>query len=364
MSRNLTVVLHDSFVFRGGGERLALIAAQGLAADLVFGAWCPVSYPLAGLAGQAIDLGVRMSVPVARVFGLAYAFWNFGKQLGSYDVRLFSGNNSPLAVLRAPEMGRNVFYCHTPPRHIYQSMDYYRNRSAWLPRVFASGLQSLIRPQYEEAVRRMDVIIANSRCVQQRIRRYLGRESVIVYPPCDTRRFRWIAEGDYYLSMARLDPLKRVDRLVRAFREMPYRRLVVASTGSDAARLRAIAGDASNIAFVGAVEDGELARLVGGALATIYIPENEDFGMSAVESMAAGKPVIGVTEGGIPESVIDGETGLLLPANPGAEHIIAAVEALTPGRARSMRKACEARASRFAVDRFLRELKAVLHEGQ
>lgn len=86
----------------------------------------------------------------------------------------------------------------------------------------------------------------------------------------------------------------------------------------------------SNISFTGPVEEEELRSLIGNAIATLYIPVDEDFGMSPVESMAAGKPVIGVREGGLIETVMDGETGILLNADPSIEQIRQGVMDLSP----------------------------------
>jgi uracil phosphoribosyltransferase len=110
---------------------------------------------------------------------------------------------------------------------------------------------------------------------------------------------------------------------------------------------------AKNIRFVGWQDEETLAGLVGNAIAVIYVPKDEDFGMSAVEAMAAGKPVIGVDEGGLRESLIPGKTGILLPADPTPEAIVMAVRQLSPAIAVSMREACEARASYFSRTRFL-----------
>ena len=105
--------------------------------------------------------------------------------------------------------------------------------------------------------------------------------------------------------------------------------------------------------FAGWTSDAELLDLIGNAIATIYVPMDEDFGMSPVESMAAGKPVIGVAEGGLVETIVEGETGTLLPPGFGPQAIVEAVTALTPQRALEMRAACTARAAQFDEKAFV-----------
>ncbi len=217
-----------------------------------------------------------------------------------------------------------------------------------------------MKREYAAALARMDTVIANSENVRGRLKRFCGVDAVVVNPPIDTERMRWIEAGDYYISLARLAPYKRVDLVVQAFRAMPDRKLVVASGGPEEARLRSLAAGASNITFTGWTSDERLRELIGRARAAIYVPQDEDFGMSPVEAMAAGKPVIGVAEGGVLETVVDGETGLLVPAGPSADAVADAVRRLDADAALAMRAACEARAARFATPAFLGRMGTIL----
>jgi glycosyltransferase involved in cell wall biosynthesis len=210
----------------------------------------------------------------------------------------------------------------------------------------------------------MDTVVTNSENVRRRIHRYLHKEAHVVHPPCDIARFVWQGQGDYYLSTARLDPLKRVESIIRAFLKMPDKRLIVVSGGAQLPYLQRLAQQASHIHFTGWVSDAQLATLLGNAIATLYLPKDEDFGMSPVESMAAGKPVIGVAEGGLLETIIPGETGLLVATPLNVESICEAVNTVTPQRALSMRRACEKRAYHFRSEVFLEKMKDLLKLGK
>ena len=175
----------------------------------------------------------------------------------------------------------------------------------------------------------------------------------------DTAAFPNLGQEPFYLSTARVDVLKRVDVVVRAFCDLPDKRLVVVSGGSELARVRELAAGRANIEIRGWTEEAELRRLVGSAIATIYIPRDEDFGISPVESMAAGKPVIGVREGGLTETVVHGETGILLPPDPQPADLARAVTELGPGEALGMRAACQRRAGVFDTAVFIRNMQAV-----
>jgi len=184
----------------------------------------------------------------------------------------------------------------------------------------------------------------------------------VVYPPCETEHFIWQGQEDFYLSTARLDSLKRVDLIVKAFIKMPGKKLVVTSGGPELGKLKRLACDASNVSFTGWVGEGELQRLVGNSIATIYVPKEEDFGMSPVESMSAGKPVIGVAEGGLLETVVDKETGFLLRPDPREEDIIGAIRKMDGSMALEMRGACEERAQQFDVKIFIEKMRNVMEK--
>lgn len=352
-----TLIAHDYFAIRGGGERLVLTLAEAIRADVMFGYKTAESYDAATFPRTCVDLGLPATLrrPGIRAASLAVRFSLARGHAHGYGTRIYSGVAAPFAAPKAGE-GKNVLYCHTPPRFLYDQRDHFADRAGQDP---ARRLAlDRFRAGYEAAVERMDVIVANSRTVQERISTYLGKSSTLVYPPCDLEAFRWIEQGDFYLSTARLTPLKRVDKIVEAFRTMPDRKLVVASAGEDLERLKALAADAPNIVLLGWVSDRQLTDLLGRAIATIYVPVEEDFGMSPVESMAAGKPVIGVAEGGLRETIVDGQTGTLLKPGFTADDLAHPVSLLTPERALAMRSACETRAELFSRARFVAGMKA------
>jgi glycosyltransferase involved in cell wall biosynthesis len=224
------------------------------------------------------------------------------------------------------------------------------------------GLTFLVRNRYSRALEQMNPILVNSRNVQLRLRSYLGKSSTVVYPPVDTDRFTWTGQSDYYVSLARLENFKRVDRIVEAFRRMPDKKLVVTSNGSEMGRLRRIASGASNIHFSGWQTEAQLRDVIGNCIAALYIPIDEDFGMSPVEAMAAGKPVIGVAEGGLLETIVAEKTGILLPPPPDVDALVNAVQWLDAWRARAMRSDCESQARQFGRDIFLGRMRSVLQD--
>jgi glycosyltransferase involved in cell wall biosynthesis len=361
VNRNKAIVLHDSFVFKGGGERLVHTLCQGLNLDLAFGAQSDQSYDLAKLPKKIIDLKLQSEIWGWRTIKRIYGFRRQTRFLNDYETVIFSGQDAPLAV-NNHRGGKNIYYCHTPPRSLYDLKEYRLSSLSPGQALNHRAFNLFFQPLYESALRKMDVIVANSMNIQKRIKNFLGMDSVVIHPPCDTDHFHWLDQEDYYLSFARLDALKRVDIIVQAFNQMPDKRLIVASTGPELEKLKKLADGKKNIIFAGPVDDDQLKDLVGNAIATLYIPRDEDFGISPVESMAAGKPVLGVAEGGLLETIVPGETGILVSGNPSPEDIINAVHELNPKRALSMRHACEQQAALFSKDIFLEKMKALIDE--
>jgi glycosyltransferase involved in cell wall biosynthesis len=168
-------------------------------------------------------------------------------------------------------------------------------------------LIALLRRWDWQAAQRVTHFIAISREVQARIRRFYGRDSVIIYPPVDTARFRPApAHEDYYLIVSRLVPYRRIDLAIQAFNQLRLP-LVIAGDGRDRPRLEAMAGP--TVTFLGRVPDEALPDLFARCRAYI-LPGVEDFGIAPVQAQAAGRPVIACGAGGALDTVIPGRTGV------------------------------------------------------
>ena len=361
MTESKSIVVHDEFTFKGGGERLVDILCRGLELDLAYGRATSDSFDLSDFNGKRIDLkAIAPDVLGAHTLKRLWAFSKRTKFLKDYRQVIYSGVYSPLAARNHPN-GKNIFYCHTPPRFLYDLKDYYLSTLPFWRRVHLFNLHMLLfQPLYQDALKQMDVVVVNSHNVRKRVKKYFNVDAQVVYPPCETKKFKWIGQEHYYLSMARLDPLKRIDIIIKAFSKMPDKKLVIASSGPHEAMLKQLATGNENITFTGPVDDRQLSWLVGNSIATLYIPKEEDFGMSAVESMSAGKPVVGVAEGGLLESILEGETGKLIQGDPTPEKVMKAVCEMNADRARAMRQSCEMRAQVFRKDVFLENMRQII----
>ncbi len=352
-------IIHDLFQIKGGGERLIQILCEGTDADLLTGHIGAETFKLDHLKGRVENLSALSKVHGIKTWRLAQAFKKYKPITTHYQQVIYSGVASPLAIEHFPE-AKNIFYCHTPPRFVYDKRAHYANELNLLKKLAFKLLVNWFQPQYEAAVDKMDVVLTNSNFVRKRIHSSLGIDAQVVYPPCDTQHFKWQQNGDYFLSLARHDELKRIDQIINAFKQMPSKKLVIASGGQMTQELRTLAVGHDNISFTGWLSEHELLQLMGNCLATIYIPIDEDFGMSPVESMSAGKPVLCSDHGGLLESIIDQETGFYIDNQNIESSLIEAVNMINPNKIQSMRSACEARAQFFDRKIFLKKIKEYL----
>lgn len=355
------LLLYDFLLAQGGAEKLSLELVEHFEClDLLVGFVNEQNFRGTVSKDERINsLKCEYYNPVLQTLFISKAFASAKIDFFKYDKVIYSGSYAPLA-LHKDSKNENIMYCHTPPRFVYDLKQYYFDSLPVFARPFFHLLINYFQPKYEEAFDRMDLILANSMNVQNRIKKFLNRDSTVIYPPCDTTKYKWLDSGNYYLSTARLEPYKRVDLVVKAFMETPDKQLIVASGGSQLQKLKKLASGHSNITFTGWCSDEQLYSLIGNAIATIYIPMEEDFGMSPVESMSAGKPVVAVNEGGIKETIIDWETGILIEGFPTIDKICDAISIMSKDFAISLRERCEQRAVLFSKERFLRRMAQVL----
>ena len=234
------------------------------------------------------------------------AFESF--DLGGYDVVLSNKSGFCHGVITPPET-LHVCYCLTPTRYVWRYHDYARReRLGLVARVVLAPILSNMRVWDRLAADRVDHFIAISAEVQRRIAKYYRRDSDIIYPPVETRRFTLASScDDYFLVVGRLIPYKRIDLAVLACTRLAVP-LKVGGVGRDLARLKAMAGP--TVEFLGRVPDGFLPDLMARCKAFLF-PGGEDFGIAPLEAMAAGRPVIAYAYGGALDTVIEGVSGTL-----------------------------------------------------
>lgn len=358
-------VIHDHLGWSGGGERTALTMALALDADFITIHASPNTFP-----EYQRELGDRLKIlsnrpldkEIIRFFWQRFILWKNRKILANYDIVIASG----IAVVGGVSMfsrkeAKKILYCHTPPRRIYDLYEISHAGYKWFLRPLFTLFAKYWDLTYRSALKNYDHIIANSQNVKDRLEKYTGfKADEVIWPPISTDKFSWLSQGDYFLSWGRLDEAKRIELIVAAFQKMPDKKLVVASGGPRYEKILAKAEGYDNIQVLGWIDDSTLFDLVGNCLAAIYIPIDEDAGMTHLEANAAGKFVIGVDDGGLKETIIEGETGFKLRKEIAVEDIINAVNKTTPKFCLSKKDICVVEALKYNKSIFEKRIKGMV----
>jgi glycosyltransferase involved in cell wall biosynthesis len=229
--------------------------------------------------------------------------------LSAYDLVISSSHAVAKGVLTTPDQ-LHISYVHTPMRYAWDLQhEYLKGLSSGLRSACVRLLMHYMRLWDTRTSNGVDWFVANSRFIARRIRKVYSRNAMVVYPPVDVDAFEVTEQkSDYYVSVSRLVPYKRVDVLVKAFAMMLNRRLFVVGEGPELSTLRSEA--TPNVTFLGRQPAEAVKRYLENAKAFVFAAQ-EDFGIAPVEAHACGTPVIAYGKGGVAETVKDGETGVL-----------------------------------------------------
>lgn len=329
---------------------------------------------------HSLPFAAKLASPLRFLAPLIWQYFD----LSNYDVILSSANWYITKGLRAGPHAIEICYCHTPPRYLYGYSTSVEWKKYWLVRVYGQLVGHFLRMYDFSAAQRVDYFVANSKNVARRIWKYYRRKAQVIYPPVEvggsnkkittlkTQKHTEGTEDGYYLVVSRIVGGKGLELAVEAANRLDVPLKVVgepAGWGSAGRRLKEIAG--KSVEFQGDVSDEHLAELYTGAKAFLATAEDEDFGMTPVEAMACGTPVVAFRGGGYVESVVEGKTGVFFD-----EYSVEGLtEAVKKFEARSLSvlssrpkgtkfeiREIKKQAERFSKERFKREMKAFVEK--
>lgn len=306
-------LVHDYLTQFGGGERVLAILCQMFPEAPVFTLIYDEEKTNGVFKGRKINTSFLQKIPGSKKFfrqlvwlmPLAVEQFNLSK----FDLVISVSHSYGKGIITKPET-KHISYCLTPTRYLWHDSG---RHLVYKP--ISLFLLTYLRTWDYQAAQRPDYFIADSENVRQRIKKYYNRESEVIYPPL----WRLEAGGgrlevkykNYFLILGRMVPYKRFDIAIEAFSKIPQEKLVIIGDGPERKKLEARSKKlgAKNIKFLGKVSDSELAKYYADCKALI-LSQEEDFGITAVEAMASGRPVIAYRAGGVLETIVEGETGV------------------------------------------------------
>ena len=306
-------LVHDYLSQDGGAERV-LLALQNIWPDAPTHVWF---YNKKNFDGAFDGRDIRTSFIQNLPFGKTHYQWYLPllpmatehHNLSDFDVVVSSASSFAKGVITRPET-LHICYCHTPTRYLWTDTHEYVEGLPYnrlIKRLIIPPLIGRLRQWDQLSTTRVDHFIANSKTVQARIWKYYRRESTVIHPPVDLTPYTISPVfSDYFVTGGRLVPYKKFDLVIAVFNRLKWP-LKIFGTGPEEGRLRDIAGP--TIEFLGKITEAEKAGVLSRAQAFIH-PQLEDFGITPIESMAAGRPVIAFGRGGALETIIPDVTGV------------------------------------------------------
>ena len=301
-----TVIFHDYFDEIGGAETTVLHMANALNATVYTTNIDRMKIKKLGFSNIKIkSIGKVPKKKFVKQLWTALTFYFSG--IKGYDKYVYVGSYSIYAARRNKE---NYWFCISPLRGLYDLR--HQKKS-----IFSNWLLKEIQIYFDQkAVSKIRKILVNSNNTLNRVRQYYDRNSEVIHSPVDVGKFNHKESRNYYLSVNRIDPYKRIEIQVEAFRNLPAENLFIAGEPSpefDTYFLRLKNNAPPNVFFLGGVyNDSQLIKLYSECKAFITTAKDEDFGKTVIEAMASGKIVIAGEEGGYRETVLNGKTGFLI----------------------------------------------------
>jgi glycosyltransferase involved in cell wall biosynthesis len=294
-----------------------------------------------------------------------------------YDLVISSASGYVTKGIITPSGTRHICYCHTPPRWLYG----YPTAANWQKffpvKIYGHLMRHQLLKYDYQAAQRVDTFIANSKNVARRIKKFYRRNAQVIYPPVDVKKIAKATKNlktkDYYLVVSRLVGAKGWDLLFQAVDQLNIQIKVVgepagfyqprgfakvSTPGVRELRTPGVNGiDSANVQWLGRVSDQELWQLYGQCQALLALAQDEDFGITPVEAMAAGRPVIAYEGGGYLETVVDDKTGILFP-DYSAASLIKAIQTFPSKTFKP--SDCRRRAQQFSREKFIQQIQQLI----
>ncbi len=363
-------IFHNYLDNIGGAEIVTLTLARELSADVYTTNINKENIFKMGFGDIFSRIHSIGCIPIQAPFKQQIALWKFSKLnlKGKYDFFIISGDWAMSGVVNNKP---NMWYVHSPLNELWQFNDYIKHELLpfWKRPLFSfwTFINRVLTKRYSKEI---NVWVCNSSNTKNRIKKYYDADATVIYPPIYTSSYKNRDSEDYWLSINRLTVNKRIDLQMRAFSMMPNEKIII--VGSYEKKVSQFESykkylseiKPKNVEIIHWVDDEGIKDLYSKSRGFITTAKDEDFGMTVVEAMASGKPVIAPNEGGYSESVLDGKTGVII-SDISVPKIIEAVEKINKElkvNPYKYKENCINNAKKFDVEKCVSKIKSVIDE--
>lgn len=362
-------VFHNYLDNIGGAEIVGLVLAKELNADIYTTNIDSEKIIKMGFSDLLPNIYSIGKVPLNAPLRQQMALRKFKKLnlKNKYDFYIIDGD---WAMSGAVNNKPNLWYVHSPIREIWDLYKYIRqNMVPWLLRPIFDLWVFYNRHLNKKYTKEVNIIVCNSNNTKNRIKKFLGREAVVINPPIKTSTFRFEKSGDYWLSVNRLITHKRIDMQLKTFANLPQEKLIIVGSYEQSRHFKKYASyckkiKPKNVDIKSWVSQKELVDLYANCKGFITTSHDEDFGMNVIEAMGSGKPVIAPNEGGYKETIISGKTGILID-NINDLKLVNAIKTMSQELKNNPLKykdVCLEQAKNFDVEVFIKKIKKLIQE--
>ncbi len=354
-------VVHDRLDVRGGAERVVISLAKAFDADIF-----TLQFDSENTFENVKNVNIKELTSIKLKEDLipwSYPFYHLSGMLrfltldlSDYDLVFTSGKLGHFSKGK-----KTIWYCHTPPRFLYDLkkfvLEYLEEKHGPIARGLAVPWWKIWRMFDTYAAELPNRIVTNSRQVKRRVKKFYGREATVVNPPVKIEKFIHKQPEDYFLSIQRPSPEKRIELQLKIFEKLEDENLIMIGDYENEnykRKIRKKVEKLENVKWIKQVNEKKLIDLYSKCKAVIQTSKNEDFGIVPIEAMASGKPALAVKEGGFKETILDGKTGFLIE-KPYVQNFVKYLKEFDPSKFSS--KECKKRAKEFSEKKFIKKME-------